>query len=50
MSVLFCRTKAGNGFKVLVDDKWLFTSEKNLLNVLFGKASSCYFDEIEDRE
>lgn len=50
MTVTFCKTKAGNGFKIAIDGKWLYASTENLLKVLADKAKSCQFSEIEDKE
>lgn len=50
MNVTFCKTKAGKGFKIAVDDKWLCVSKKLLFRVLADKAKSCQFRIIEDSE
>ena len=50
MNVTFTSTKAGKGFKIAVDDKWLYVSKKSLLNVISGEAESCQFRTIEDEE
>ena len=50
MNVTFCKTKAGKGFKIVVNDKWLYVSERNLLEVLDDEARSCQFQTIEDEE
>ena len=50
MKATFCKTKAGNGFKIAIGDKWFFASKKYLLQVIDGEANSCQFrtmDEIE---
>jgi len=46
MKVTFCKTKAGNGFKIAVDKTWLYVSKEKLLAVVDGEASSCQFSEI----
>lgn len=48
MNVTFCKTKAGNGFKIAVDDMWLYVSKRYLYRVLYNKAKSCQFRQIED--
>jgi len=48
MRVTFCKTKAGNGFKIAVDDNWLYTSKKGLLKVLLDEAESCQFRTIDN--
>ena len=51
MNVTFCKTKNGNGYKIAVDDEWLYASKENLLKVLFGEAKSCQFSTYkEDRD
>ena len=50
MKVTFCKTNNGNGYKIAIDDKWLYTSKQNLLKVLFGEATSCQFSTFEDKE
>ena len=47
MEVTFCETKAGNGFKIFVHGKWLFTKKEFLLNVIDHEANSCIFREIQ---
>lgn len=49
--VVFCKTKTGKGFKIVVDDVWLYTSMTDLLKVLLDQAESCQFRTYqEDRE
>ena len=48
MNVTFCRTKAGNGFKIAVDNKWLYTSKDMVLRVINGESRSCQFREMDD--
>lgn len=50
MNATFCPTKAGNGFKIIVDDEWLYTSKKFLKKVINGKAKSCQFRSIQEEE
>ena len=48
MIVTFCKTKSYNGFKIVVNGKWLYVSYKELDNVVCNKATSCQFREIKD--
>jgi len=43
----FCPTKAGNGFKIIVDNEWFYTSKYELFRVLNRKAAACKFRKIE---
>lgn len=45
--IVFTKTKAGKGFKILVDEVWLYVSQTNLQAVLEGKITSCKFSTIE---
>ena len=47
MEVTFCATKAGKGFKIVVDGVWLYTSKFELYRVLQNKALACQFREID---
>jgi len=46
MIVNFCKTKAGKGFKIVVNGKWLYTSKQELFKVLKNEANGCIFREI----
>lgn len=50
MDATFCKTKAGRGFKIAIDGKWLYASKANLLKVVRNEAKSCRFRSIEDQE
>ena len=45
-----CPTKAGNGFKVVVDGTWFYTSKSSLLDMVNGKNRACTFSTIKDEE
>jgi len=45
-----CPTKAGNGFKVVVDGTWFYTSKASLLDMVNGKSKACTFSTIKDDE
>ena len=48
MNVTFCKTKAGNGFKIVVDNVWLYASKKTLLGVIDDECTSCQFSTMDD--
>ena len=50
MEVTFCKTNTGNGYKIAIDDKWLYVKKENLLKVLFGEAKSCKFSTYKKKE
>lgn len=43
-----CPTKAGRGFKVVVDGLWFYASKTSLLDVVNGKSRACTFSTIKD--
>jgi len=45
--ITFCKTKAGKGFKIVVDGQWFYTSLYELYKVLNNKAIACQFRTIE---
>ena len=45
-----CPTKAGRGFKVVVDGKWFYTSKQDVLDMVNGEAKACTFSTIIDGE
>jgi hypothetical protein len=46
--VTFCKTNAGNGFKIVVNDTWLYVSKELLNEVIHGLSKSCQFSTIEE--
>jgi hypothetical protein len=50
MKVTFCKTKAGNGFKIAIDDTWLYVSKEYLHAVIDGEATSCQFKTMENSD
>ena len=50
MKATFCKTKEGNGFKIVIADLWLYTSEKFLKKVVDGEARTCQFRTIKDED
>jgi hypothetical protein len=50
VSVKLMRTKAGRGFKLVVDDKWFYASAAKLQAMLDGERSSCNFRVIENSD
>ena len=49
-AVLLMKTKAGNGLKLRVDGVWLFTSIKNVEELLSGSRKGCSFEPISSSE
>jgi len=45
---VFCKTKAGRGFKIVIDGKWFYTSKAELFNVLTNKTTGCRFRSISE--
>ena len=45
-----CPTKAGNGFKVVVDGIWYYASKAQVLEVVQGNQRACTFHTIKDEE
>jgi hypothetical protein len=45
-----CATKAGNGFKVVVNGVWYYASKKNVLDLTQGRIKSCVFSTIKDEQ
>ena len=45
-----CATKAGNGFKVVVNGVWYYTSKKNVMDLTQGRIKSCVFSTIKDEQ
>lgn len=46
--ITMCPTKAGNGYKVVVDGVWFYTSTKELQKMLRGEAHAVKFRTIEN--
>ena len=42
----FAATKAGKGFKIIINGTWLYTSKTELYKVLQGKSKACVFRSI----
>lgn len=49
-SVNFAKTKAGNGFKIVINGKWFYTSKKELYKVLKNEAKACSFRTITEKK
>jgi hypothetical protein len=43
-----CPTKAGNGFKVVVNGVWFYASRKQVLDMVRRKQKACTFHTITD--
>lgn len=46
--IVLCPTKVGNGFKIVVDGVWYYTSKNQLYRIF--KGSGCVFTTIEDKQ
>lgn len=47
MKATLTKTKAGNGLKLAIDGKWLYTSKKNFAKFLADEKSSITFSEMD---
>lgn len=47
-NVKLMKTKAGKGFKLVVDGKWVYTSRVEFFKMLSNKANACIFRPIEE--
>lgn len=47
-SIKLMKTKAGKGFKLVVDDKWVYTSKAEFFKMLNDHANACLFRPIEE--
>lgn len=43
-----CPTKAGNGFKVVVNGVWFYASRKQVLDMVRRRQKACTFHTIVD--
>jgi len=50
MKATFCATKAGKGFKIVVNGTWLYTSKGELYKVLQGESTACLFRDIKESQ
>ena len=46
--VVLCRTKAGKGFKIVVDGTWYYSSIGEVFRMIKGGANAATFRTIED--
>ena len=46
--ITLCKTKAGKGFKIVVDGVWYYTSKGEIKRLLNGSASGTTFRVIEE--
>ncbi len=44
----FCATKAGNGYKVVVNGVWFYASKRQLMELVSGRQKACTFRTIGD--
>jgi len=43
-----CATKAGNGYKVVVNGVWFYASKRQLMELVSGRQKACTFRTIGD--
>ena len=44
-----CKTKAGKGFKVVVDGQWFYTSNMEFFGMINGDLNACQFRSIDNK-
>ena len=49
-NIKLCKTKAGRGFKIVVDKEWYYTSNSEMGRMLNGLSRACNFRQIEDND
>lgn len=47
-NITMCPTKKGNGYKVIVDGVWFYTSIRELQKMLRGEAQAVKFRTIDE--
>ena len=47
-NIKLMKTKAGKGFKLVVNDKWVYTSKAEFFKMLKEEANACTFRPIEE--
>lgn len=47
---VLCKTKAGKGLKIIVNDTWYYCSLYQFWMMMKGKSNGCHFQTIEDDE
>lgn len=45
--IRLCKTRAGNGLKVVIDGVWYYTSNAEMTAMLNGERSACDFRSAE---
>lgn len=45
-----CPTKAGNGYKVVVNGVWFYASKQQVMDLVSGKQKACTFHTIKDEQ
>ena len=48
VGVKLMKTKAGKGYKLVVGDKWFYTSIPELMEMVEGDTNACVFRTIEE--
>ena len=49
-AVTLCETKAGKGFKIVVNGKWLYVAKRKLFDLIDGRSKACTFTSMPDTE
>jgi hypothetical protein len=49
-TVTLCPTKAGNGYKVVVNGVWFYASKQQVMDLVSGKQKACTFHTIKDEQ
>ena len=48
MKATLCKTKAGKGYKLVIDGVWMYTSKEQFDKFMDGEYKSCQFAEIKE--
>ena len=50
MKATLCKTKAGNGYKLVLDGVWIYASKEQVEKFMEGNSKSCQFAEIKEED
>jgi len=48
VTATMCPTKAGNGYKVVVNGVWSYASKRQVIDLINGRQNACTFHTIPD--
>ena len=48
MTVILCKTKAGKGYKIVINGVWYLTSLKEFYEFIANESNSCKFRAIKN--